>query len=572
MPRTSCKVHMEFVDASAVEDSNVSTEDNASIGNIELVKEEIQHQAYAIPDLNNYLLDGSKSILQEDTSVSFISSDISLDDCTFNDSPVVTVGFSKNHTSAGVKLYFGDDYPVEIKLTWYNLLGTVLATCVFYPDKLQYFCSKQVENYGGLKIEFIRTRLPQQRVTLDHIKYGTDIDWEDEEIKSATLYEEVDVTSATIPINTAEIAIVDTDNNFDLSNQKGTWKSIQKRQPVTITEEVNGVDTTCGTLYVDTWKSQGNVVNFSFIDLIGLMDKTKFYDGQIYNAVAAGEIISSIMESAGIDAYSVADEVAEMLLTGHIAICTHREALQQVVFACGAIADCSRTGEIRIYLPDRYADSFVGTDRKFMGTTIEVDDYVSGVAITYNQYNLSTERSQICKDTLPAGNTLLEFTEPYTSIEVAGGTLVEAHINYAIIYMESQGECVVTGCKYEKNEVTYTVSVEEIDGGEEENIISYSKCTMFNISRVKEVAERILDYYQLRQIVDMRYLIENERTGSWLTILDANGGMALTGIISQSIDLTGGFISSAKCRGYSKIATDYAYTGTEIYTGERGLI
>ena len=50
-----------------------------------------------------------------------------------------------------------------------------------------------------------------------------------------------------------------------------------------------------------------------------------------------------------------------------------------------------------------------------------------------------------------------------------------------------------------------------------------------------------------------------------------NAKYAITGIMGQSIDLTGGFIATAKCRGYSKVVTEMYYTG-EIYAGDRGII
>lgn len=570
MPRTSCKVHMEFIDTTAVADSNLSTAHDAGIGNLELVKNKAEYLSYALVDKNNFVLDGSKSALEEDAQIPFIS-EASADDRAFENNPVITIDFSKNHTSAGITLYFVDDYPVEIKVTWYDLNGARIITSTYYPDSLCYFCKKQIENYGKLRIEFIGTRLPGQRVKLAYIQYGTSIEWTGGNIQSASLTEEVDVTSATIPINTADVSILDSDNDFDLSNQNGTWRSIQKKQPLTIVESVDGNEIACGTLYLDKWKSNSNVVQFSLIDKVGLMDKTKFYDGKIYEAEEAGAIISDIMVSAGIDDYSVSDEVANILLTGHIAICTHREALQQVVFACGAVADSTRTGGIKIYMPDRSADSTVGADRKFMGTTIEIDDYVSGVAITYNQYTLAAEREEIYKDILPAGETWLEFKEPFNNIEITGGTLIKTSANYAIVHMETEGECIVSGCKYEKAEVTYTAKAKTLEAGEESNVISYGGCTLLNIARAKKVAERILDYYQLRQIVNMRYLLNVERVGEWIHIRDRKNSMAVTGIISQTIDLTGGFIATATCRGYSKVVTNFAYTG-EFYSGERGLI
>lgn len=569
MSKTSCKVHMEFADITAVKDSNVSVNEMAAIGNLDLLKAKSDYPPYAFIDNNSFILDGSKTYLGEETQIAFIS-EVSMDNCLFENNPVMDIIFTQNHTSAGLTLYFIDEYPAEVKITWYDLNGVKIISRVFYPDKLSYFCKEQIENYGKLQIEFVRTRLPGQRVKLAYILYGASIEWSGDNIQSASLSEEIDITSATIPINTADVSILDSANDFELSNQKGTWKSIQKKQPLTITERLENKDISCGTFYLDTWKSQSNVVSFSLIDMLGLIDKTKFYDGRIYELEEAGAIIDEIMASAGVIDYSVSEEVASILLSGHIAICSHREALQQVVFACGAVAGCSRNGRIEIRMPDRSADRTIGADRKFMGTTIEIDEYVSGVSLAYSRYNLATEKSEIFKDILPAGDTLIEFSDPYTDITVNAGSLLVAKTNYAVVHMEEEGECILSGLKYEKNEVTYTANVVRLEAGEEAKIISYNGCTLLNAARAKDVAERLLNYYQLRQIVNMRYLLEAERVGEWVNVRDKNG-TAVTGITSQTIDLTGGFIATATCRGYSKVVTELTYAG-EIYSGERGLI
>ncbi len=573
MPHTSCKAHMEFIDTSAVADGTAATGDNAAIGSLPLLSQETTYPAYAVPDLNTFLLDGSRTVLEPDDRLPFVSGAASGSDCAFTVPPVLTVTFTVKHTSAGITLCFESDYPAELKVAWYDLSGAKIIEKTFYPDKLRYFCKNQAENYGKVVITFLRTRLPGQRVQLGYIKYGTEIEWTGSEIQSASITEEVDATSSTVPINTAEVSIVDEANDFELSNQNGVWKSIQKRQQITITEETPDREVTCGTLYIDTWKSDSNIVSFSLIDLIGLMDKTKFYGGEIYSNEPAAIIIAAIMESAGVENYTVSDDVAVLSLSGHIPICTHREALQQVVFVCGAVADCSRQGGISIRMPDRYADSTIGTDRKFLGTTIEMDKYVSGVAITYKNYTLQAEAEEISNDTLPAGESMIEFSEPYqpSSITVTAGTITEAATNYVRITMAEAGECAISGKRYESRDIAHTAKVDIIEAGEEENILSFDGCTLFNAERVKDVAERLLNYYQLRQIVNLRYLIGAEKIGDWVNIRDTKGNTATTGITKQTIDLTGGFIASATCRGYSKVTTVHAYAG-EIYAGERGII
>ena len=570
MPYTNCKVHMEFIDASAIADSTASTEHGAAITNMNLLKSQQEYPMYAMLDLNKFVLDGSMPIMTEGIEVAFLSEQASDEDCSFIDNPNVTIDFTTKHTSAGITLFFVGDYPEEIKVYWYDLSGQVLIAQSFYPSGLKSFCKKQVDNYGKLKIEFIKTRLPGQRIHCRYIKYGTEIDWQGESVKTASLTEEMDVTSASIPINTAEISIVDLENDFELSNQDGVWKSVQKKQEISIVEELVNQEVPCGTLYIDTWRSQGNIVTFSLIDRIGIMDKTIFYDGRMYNNEAAGVIIAEVMHSAGVEDYTVTDDAAAVLLSGYIPICSHREALQQIMFACGAVADCSRTGGINIFMPSRYANSVIGTDRKFRGTTIEIDKYVSGISISYKRYTLKDEEVEIFNDILPEGVSVIEFSEPYSNVSATAGEILAASTNYIKINMAEQGNCIVYGQKYESKDIVYTENVDMLDAGEEKNIISYSGCTLFDNERVKEVAKKLLKHYQLRQIVKMRYLLESEKAGDWVNVMDTSKNMVTSGITSQTIDLTGGFIAEATCRGYSKSTTNYVYAG-EICAGERGM-
>jgi len=570
MAYSRCKLHMEFVDTSAIADSTVSADYLATYSNLILLKTEENVPTYALGNLNQFILDGSREIMEVTDKIPFCSSVVSGNDCLFSNIPALTIDFTNKHTSAGVTLNFVDDYPVELEITWHSLSGSKIIAKTFYPDAATYFCGLQVENYGKIIIRFIRTRLPDQKVQCRYIKYGTAIEWTGEEIQTASITEESDCTSATLPINTGSISIVDLDNDFELSNQTGKWKSIQKKQELIITEELTEKDVLSGVLYIDSWSGTGKVVTFKLIDRIGLMDKTSFM-GNLYNAVPAGTIIAAIMESAGVDDYTIADEVSIIPVSGYISICSHRVALQQVLFACGAVADCTRSKSIRIRMPDRYADATIGTDRKFAGTTIKLDNYVSGVSISYNTYTKQTDSTEIYNGTLSVGNTTIEFSEPYSELAVTGGAITDFGVNYVTIHMPAEGTCILTGKAYDSKELTYTAQVEVLPAGEEKNILSFSGCTMFSPGRIKTAAEQILNYYQLRQIVTMTYLLDVEKVGDWCNIYDTSGNRVTTEIISQTIDLTGGFIAQATCRGYSKVTTEIYYAG-EIMCGEVGLL
>lgn len=66
-------------------------------------------------------------------------------------------------------------------------------------------------------------------------------------IKTAKIHEEINEISTTLSINTASISILDAKNDFDISNENGSWRSVQKTQEVTFTENKDGVDISVGT-------------------------------------------------------------------------------------------------------------------------------------------------------------------------------------------------------------------------------------------------------------------------------------------------------------------------------------
>ena len=576
MNRTYCVAEMKFTDVTALSDATVESSCNQSFGNTDIFKKETDQEDYGTFELNQFVLDGSKSILPEAPGdIAFWSSEMSKDDLSFEQNPKIQVVFKENHSSVGLTLYFADDYPTELKITWYTLAGTALTEKTFYPDNLTYTCLNQVENYGKIIIEFIRTRNPRRYIKLQYILYGRYISWSDDLIQTGKVYEEIDETSATLTIITAEIAIVAENNDFDIENEAGAWKSVQKTQEVNVTEYVNGKTAPMGTFFINEFSFSDNVASFKLIDAIGLMDQYIYYNGEIYVDKPAGQLLTDIFAAAKITKYHISEEVAEIKLTGYLGIQTCRAALQMVCFACGAITDDSRSDTISIYKPDRYAKYTVTAERKFFGgTEVTLDKYVSGVSIECSKYDLEADMSEIYKDTMLEGRTKIEFSEPYlaSSIQVSAGTVVEVKTNYLVIDMPETGTCTITGRKYVSSKFSYQKNVEKLEAGESENQKKYGTCTLYNMELLPELADRLLKYHALRKKVDLEYLLDREQVGNWININSVTGKMATTLLESQTLDLSGGFIAAASCRGYSVTVTASIFAGTELYTGGDVLI
>jgi hypothetical protein len=569
--RTYCRAEMKFIDVTALEDATVTTNDNQGIGSVGLFADQTKQSDYGTFELNQFILDGSKSVLPENPNdIAFWSDVLSKDGCTFETNPKITITFKEQHTSAAITLYFEDEPPAELKITWYTIAGTKLITETFYPDSLIYVCNNQVQNYGKIEIEFVRTSFPQRYIKLQYILYGKYIVWDKDMIQTAKVQEDIDVTSAALSINEADISIVDMNNDFDAENENGAWKSVQKTQEVTLSEFKNGNMIPMGAFFINDFSFSKNIAKFKLVDVVGLLDKYTFYDGQVYNNVRAEVILNAIFATAGIKKYTIDEEVGNILLSGYLAIQTCRKALQQVCFACGAVADDSRSDTIKVYKPDRYVKSTVGTDRKFNGNTkVSLEKYISGVNIEMKNYALEEKTSDIYKKTLQVGDTKITFSSPYlpSSITASAGTLKEVKTNYLIINMPDAGQCHITGIKYANTAFSYEKRVDKIESGETENIKKYSGCTIYNADILPDIAAYLLDYHALRKKVGMKYLVNLEQVGNWANINSIGGKTSTTLIESQTLDLTGGFIATATCRGYSVVVTENYFAGVELYTG-----
>jgi hypothetical protein len=566
---------MKFIDVTALSDAVVTTNGIKSFADLSLLSntEATEGSNYATLGRNLFVLDGSLDIMSNNPQdIGYWSAAKSNDNCEFTTNPKITVNFTGQHTTSGLTFYFAGYYPAEIRVSWYSLTGVKIVTETFEPDQLIYIARKQVANFGKLEIEFTKTCLPGQYIQLQYLFYGRYIQWTADEIKKATVDEELDVTSDNIAINTAAIELIDDKNDFDISNPNGAWQSVQKNQEVAITETINGAEVPMGTFYIDKFSFQNNIAKFELIDSIGVLDLYPFETGTIYNNVTVSSLVAEIMSGTGLK-YELEQELGSISLSGYLAVQTRRKALQQIAFVIGAAVDDSRSDTIRIYRADRESRYTIDIDRKLNGQTkVEQGDYISSVSIEFSKYNLGSEATEIYNDQLPEGITKIIFSAPCKAdtVTVTGGTVVEVRTNYVIVNMAAAGQCRITAIQYEASKFTVSRKVDLVEAGNNEKDKQYNGITLYNNEVIADTLASLLRYHSLRKTLDMKYLLNYEQVGQWANIKDRAKRNNLTLIESQSIDLTGGFIAKASCKGYTLIIPSEYFTGQELYTQEIG--
>lgn len=569
MRTTEFYAEFALYDTTAREDAAFSTSDNQSFGNISMAKDDIDAPDYATLEEDFFILDGSKKEMPDSPEdVVYMSAEISDKDGTFYSPPSFIINFSENHTSYGLTFHFINDPPLDMEITWYDLAGVRISKKTFSITGNKYFAQNQVENYGKLLIRFIKAH-PYRYVKFRYIEYGTDIVMGEGgyPVKDASLIEEVDPISDKIPINKLSYKFIDIYNNFDIGNLSGIHRTLQNGQECMAYEYVNGVRTFLGRFFLSDYGSKKNVTSMKLVDYKGILDNNRFLGGKVYNGEPAGNIIDAIMNEAGISDYTVTDDVRKIPLYGWLKIQTCRKALREVLFACGAVVSSERSMLLSIYIPEKNVKKTLHREQKF-STEPYIEDYISDVTIKYQQYELQDKDSQVLKGEYPSGTHTVELSNPATGMTINSGMILEQSENYVKFRVDSTTDVIITGRKYNKEEISITESQKNVEAGNTRNAKKFSS-TVLSAKQAKIIAEKILDYYQYRLRLKIKYLYDSEMPAQWAEVDNSvkTFGNYVAVFEKLTTDLTGGYISNAQLRGYYNLIIDHYYAG-ELFGGD----
>lgn len=509
---------------------------------------------------NACLLDGSYQILPDQIKPQFMgvwSDTLSGADGAFAVPPVLTVTFSKPHTSGGLTLIFSEatgDWCSDLHIQWLNQSGAQMAAADFQPNAGKYFCAKQVENFYQLVITFRKTNKPHHFLKLTGIRYGISMELQGDSLISCTVLEEVDPISSEISVNTLNLKFRTDKGTFDLLDLTGAYVLFQQRQKVDVAGEIDGVKMNMGSFYLDKPTTSDNIVTLDCIDLLGTMDDTDYLGGYWSSGIAAKALVADIMTSAGIDAelYVLDSSFENVTVKGYLEIQSHRSALQQVAFAIGAVVDCSRSEQIRIIPPVTNNPKAVPVSRKVVGHEQTQDALVTGVEVYTHNYALSDTAGELFKESRQPGEYLIQFSSPASGLSASGATITKSGVNYARIKVTSAGTVTISGKTYEDTQsLSGSVYMKNLPANAKPNIVSVTDCTL--TADAQALAQRVYDYYQRRISDNGQIILADEKAGDWLRVQNADG-KSLVGTAEQiSIDLTGGFIAKVVTHGTGQI-------------------
>lgn len=495
---------------------------------------------------NMAILDGTTAILNYEASqqIGYWSKSMSDENGEFAVNPRLSRTFDKYHSTPSIIFYFyGYNRPKKIRVKYYRD-NQVITDATFDVTSSTFLARKSAKDYNKFEIEFIGTYAPYSYIKLAEIFYGEYLIWDRENIIEAKTVEEFNLISDELPIGELEFSIFDEDDDFNILNPAGMYTSLQQKQKILVTETINNVEYEYGTYYLDTWENaQGKIANFVAKDCLSLIDDVTFTNSSMYQNVTVSRIIGDIMEQANFGNYEIQPSLASETLSGYIPICTCREALQYVCIASNSCAFCDRTGTLQIRKMPLLTDIVDMTKTRKWDTKVTQNDVVNYVSVTGYSFDISSEVSELYKETLKAGNYEVQLTEPALNFTISDNAVINSsNVNFVNFTVNTEGETIINGNKYIPNS---NVVVVEGDNVTRRKQVELKDVYLIDFERASTVCHKIYDYYQRRLIETFTFINNMERLGENVKIELELEQIRNGTITKMETDLTGGFLTEA---------------------------
>ena len=491
-----------------------------------------------------------------------------------NDYPIVTINFTREHSSAAFVLRFLDDHPLEIGLKFYSLNGEMITSFTQEVRSNEVVINHDVAGYAKIEVEFLKT-LPFRFVKFSSFIFGIIVTWDETNVRNATLVQQTDRLSKNISIDTLSFTVIDDTSDLNLGNPRGINAYFQKNQYMLPYEIINGNKVPLGKYYLKTFSESTNLGKMSAQSYLGIMDDVTFNDGEVYVGTPAGEVIEQIFQTMGLTDYTIDAQTYEQPLYGTITPKSCRKALNEVLFATNSVINAHDVDNVIITKTSEVQRPDIPKGSKF-STTVTKNDYTYGVDVKYTSYVKEDEPKEIIKAAYDAGVHTVYFTQPYSDLTIENGTIDYTKTNYFYVTFTSNGtpdtDVVISGYAYSTITNSQKAVQKKLKAGEEERIVSYSTA-LCNSKTARELANKILTYLNYDLTIKIKWMADGNDMGD-LHIVEnpVEGFNDYYGVFTKrSFDLTGGFIDTAEMSGTSLQHSIYKYTretNIELYSGE----
>lgn len=471
----------------ADEDASVSAAGQDGYSDISLTPFGVEPAPVATLELNNWLLSGTFK-LKETQRLAFWSSELSGEDCAFANPPSITFDFTNQYSSTGITLVFdraNGNYCRKINVKWMQG-DTIKADSDFFPDGTTYFCKQTASSYDKIIVTFLETSLPYRYDKVEHIVFGVHRQFGMAELRSASVVNEMDVVSESLPISTFK---------WTLDSREDVDFMFQLKQPV----EIKNDDHLIGVYYIDSHnRKTQRIYDIRCHDALGVLDGTPF-DGGVYTDKSAKELLADVVGGDFEIVYS--EDVSDTALSGVLRSGTKRNAIQQILFAWGVCMATDGGAALRVFNVSNALDE-IGKDRTFYGVTVDTKAIVTEVRVT-------------------------------------------AHV----FTQDENGSVEIGGVKYSDTQSVYAVKNPNVTANDKQNVKEFTGATLVSPENAQSVAQRLYDWYSRRSTTKASIVWRGESLGDYVLLPNGWGDNSEGTITKMELKLSNTVVAKCESVG-----------------------
>ncbi len=543
-----------------------------------------KHLLYATFEPDSWLLDGRhKLIPASSTKVGFVSDVISDSNGEFSDTVLLIITLDTTYTFEQLMRFsfseISGDYCTSLKIEYRNASNVLIDDQTYNPTTYEYraeLSTKPIANVKYIYVYFYATNRPYRHLRLLDIGFD-EILFRGNEIKSASIVEEISRYSTELKSNSLEVSLFSPSGEFSVVSTTGMFAGLEENQPADMYEEIDGVTNYMGRFYLNNFNSPTpNKMNLSLKDGISLLDKPKYLGG-FWNfdligteEIYSDDLIAEIMSAADLD-YELDVELENIEMNGILHIGSCRKALQQVLFSLGAYATCSRSNKVLIHKAQLSTDIIapdyeIDSTQKSIVQSVDLKPLITSLDLYYSEYAVEesaylgdgnyTNIKKFFDGNLALGTHIIDLYPDiaYNFIGSGGATAVvsinstsTARGTYLLLTCTTAGTWnysifgFVRGKKW-----AHTVS---LAGVTDKNKITIKDGEFISVHNYSNLADELFDYFQERYAKKIRLYATPIKPGDSV-LVDTYDGKQIQGIVEKvSTNLSSGFISDVEIIG-----------------------
>ena len=228
--------------------------------------------------------------------------------------------------------------------------------------------------------------------------------------------------------------------------------------------------------------------------------EVKFMGGMYTNA----DPVTVLAEIMGDHSYSLDQKVANKRITGHLPICTRRQALEQLAFALEAVLTLTPEGDIRLAHMSLDTASAKYMESSVLSKDVQITNKPSytKVELVSHRWVASSQWVDVYnKRDLGTQEVTLTFNQPNAEYSLAEGRVVDKGPNFITFVPAGPETLKIRPYLHYTNTHSETFST---DSSHFSNVLSVRDMTLVNPDNVQSLMTRLKQVALMRQQLQMR--------------------------------------------------------------------